>query len=86
MHSHLLPGIDDGSPDTDASALLIAGLQDLGFQKLVTTPHIMSDLYRNSRESIATAHELLQASFNNNSTSTTEACSRILSWMNMWMN
>jgi protein-tyrosine phosphatase len=66
MHSHLLPGIDDGSPDTDASALLIAGLQDLGFQKLVTTPHIMSDLYRNSRESIATAHELLQTSFNNN--------------------
>lgn len=64
MHSHLLPGIDDGSPDTEVSALLIAGLQDLGFQKLVTTPHIMSDLYKNSRESIATAHELLKTSFN----------------------
>jgi protein-tyrosine phosphatase len=30
MHSHLLPGIDDGSPDTETSLELINGLQELG--------------------------------------------------------
>ena len=52
MHSHLLPGIDDGSPDMQTSLQLIRGLQDLGFSKLITTPHIFSDMYRNTREGI----------------------------------
>ena len=29
MHSHLLPGIDDGSPDAETSLRLIKGLQDV---------------------------------------------------------
>jgi tyrosine-protein phosphatase YwqE len=52
MHSHLLPGIDDGSPDTDTSLRLIKGMVDLGFKKLITTPHIMWDIYKNTREII----------------------------------
>lgn len=60
MHSHLLPGIDDGSPDTETSFRLIKGLKDLGYSKLITTPHIMSDLYRNDAETIASAYETLQ--------------------------
>lgn len=61
MHSHLLPGIDDGAPDTEASIALIKSLQALGFRKLITTPHIMSDLYRNSPEIIVTLLEHIQA-------------------------
>lgn len=64
MHSHLLPGIDDGSPDTDTSAILIKGLQDLGIQKFVTTPHIFWDLYKNTNETITAANEKLRLSFN----------------------
>jgi protein-tyrosine phosphatase len=60
MHSHLLPGIDDGAPDTDTSRRLISGLQDLGFSRLVTTPHIMWDIYRNDADIISTAHKTLQ--------------------------
>jgi protein-tyrosine phosphatase len=60
MHSHLLPGIDDGSPDTDTSLRLIRGLQDLGYDRLVTTPHIMGDIYRNDRNSITAAHQQLK--------------------------
>jgi tyrosine-protein phosphatase YwqE len=52
MHSHLLPGIDDGSPDLSTSLDLIRGMQSLGYSKLITTPHILSGMYPNTREGI----------------------------------
>lgn len=61
MHSHLLPGIDDGSPDTDTSATLITGLVDLGFSGFITTPHIMWDLYQNDPTTIGKAADTLKA-------------------------
>jgi len=48
IHSHLLPGIDDGSPDIDTSLFLIEELQNLGFNKLITTPHIRMEVYANT--------------------------------------
>lgn len=60
MHSHLLPGIDDGSPDPETSNRLIHGLADLGYKKLITTPHIMWDLYKNDTHTISTAYKTLQ--------------------------
>lgn len=48
MHSHLIPGIDDGAPDIETSLQLIKGLYDLGYRKLITTPHVMADLYPNT--------------------------------------
>lgn len=48
MHSHLLPGIDDGSPDIETSLELIKGMKALGYNKLITTPHVMWDMYRNT--------------------------------------
>lgn len=52
MHSHLIPGIDDGAPSLEASMELIMGLQSLGYQNIITTPHIMSDYYPNTPDSI----------------------------------
>ncbi len=52
MHSHLLPGIDDGSPDMATSLKLVRGMTELGYYKLITTPHIMGDMYPNSRDTI----------------------------------
>ncbi|MFN8289430.1 MAG: CpsB/CapC family capsule biosynthesis tyrosine phosphatase [Chitinophagaceae bacterium] len=52
MHSHLIPGVDDGSPDLEASLYLVKGLANLGYTKLITTPHIMWDMYKNTREGI----------------------------------
>jgi len=49
VHSHLIPGIDDGSPDLDTSLRLIRGLADLGYRKLITTPHINADFFPNTR-------------------------------------
>lgn len=61
MHSHLIPGIDDGSPDMDTSIQLIEGLRDSGYEKLITTPHLMSDLYPNNRQTITRGYEKLKA-------------------------
>ena len=51
FHSHLIPGIDDGAQNLDESIFLIQGLQNLGFSKIIFTPHI-SLTYDNSRDSI----------------------------------
>src|SRR5688572_4983731 len=52
MHSHLIPGIDDGAPDIATSLELIKGLQQLGYKKLITTPHILWEVYPNTTEII----------------------------------
>lgn len=66
MHSHILPGIDDGSPDPETSIELVNGLKDLGYSRLVATPHILWDMYKNDRKSIQQAHvELLTAAGDN---------------------
>lgn len=52
MHSHLLPGIDDGVKTIEQSVNTIRKLMDLGYERFVTTPHIMNDLYRNTPEII----------------------------------
>ena len=52
IHSHLLPGIDDGSPDIETTINLIREMRNLGFKKLITSPHVMSDFYQNTSEII----------------------------------
>ncbi|GAB5539019.1 MAG: capsular polysaccharide biosynthesis protein [Salibacteraceae bacterium] len=52
VHSHFIPGIDDGSPDMDTSMELINGMIGHGSKKVITTPHVMSDMYRNTPEII----------------------------------
>jgi tyrosine-protein phosphatase YwqE len=60
MHSHLLPGIDDGAPDLATSVEMINGLIHLGFKKLITTPHIMQDMYPNKRDDILKRYQALK--------------------------
>ena len=66
MHSHLLPGIDDGSPDLATSLRLIKGMVDLGYTKLITTPHIMWDMYKNTPDKIQEKLEMLRAAVKEN--------------------
>ena len=49
IHSHLIPGIDDGSKSMDESIEMIETFIALGYTKLITTPHIMSHRYPNTR-------------------------------------
>lgn len=52
IHSHLIPGIDDGARTMEDSLSLVRGLLSLGYKKIVTTPHILQDVYPNTRETI----------------------------------
>ncbi len=61
MHSHLLPGIDDGSESFDESVEMIKRLAETGYRKFITTPHVMSDFYKNSPETILPVCEKLNA-------------------------
>ena len=61
MHSHLIPDIDDGSPDMETSIELVKGMMALGYKKLITTPHIMWDMYKNTPEIILPGLEKLRA-------------------------
>lgn len=59
MHSHLIPGVDDGAKDLADSIALIQGLKDLGFHTLITTPHTLEDIHPNTFETLQTAHSTL---------------------------
>jgi len=61
MHSHVLPGIDDGAKNPEESIALIRKMMELGIRKIIATPHIMADYYRNTPETINGALALLKA-------------------------
>lgn len=52
LHSHLLPGIDDGVSTLEESLTIIKKFKSLGYTKLIITPHIISDSYPNTKEII----------------------------------
>ena len=51
IHSHLIPSIDDGAKDIETSLRLIKELKEIGFKKLIITPHI-SDMFPNNTQII----------------------------------
>lgn len=61
MHSHLIPGIDDGSQSMDQTIGMLLRMVDLGYQKIITTPHVMFDYYRNNPETILGGLEAVRA-------------------------
>jgi len=61
MHSHLIPGIDDGAKDIETSMELIRGFVQLGYKKIITTPHVLWEIYPNTPEIITRGVEELRA-------------------------
>jgi tyrosine-protein phosphatase YwqE len=53
MHSHLLAGLDDGVQTLEQAEEIIVRLSNLGYTHLITTPHVMSDAYRNTPAGIS---------------------------------
>lgn len=60
MHSHLLPGIDDGSQEAATSVEMIRGLMQLGYKKIITTPHVLWEIYPNTTDVILQKKAALQ--------------------------
>jgi tyrosine-protein phosphatase YwqE len=61
IHSHFIPGIDDGSQSLAQSMELLEAMHALGYRKVITTPHSMADGYRNPTEVILGGLEKLRA-------------------------
>ena len=61
IHSHLLPGIDDGAPTMDHTIGMLRKFEELGYRKLILTPHIMSGVYNNTPEIILKKLEEVRA-------------------------
>jgi len=55
MHSHVLPSIDDGAQTVEDSVILIKEMMNLGIKKIIATPHIMADYYKNTPATINNA-------------------------------
>lgn len=61
MHSHLLPGLDDGLKTMEDTVAYIKELHELGYEKFICTPHILSDVHPNSPATILPRLEEVRA-------------------------
>ncbi len=52
IHSHLLPGIDDGAATIEDTISLISQLKTIGVKEFITTPHIINSVWNNTKQSI----------------------------------
>ena len=57
VHSHIVPGVDDGSSTIEESLELIERLVNMGYRGAVVTPHIHSDIYPNNLLTLVPAFE-----------------------------
>jgi tyrosine-protein phosphatase YwqE len=55
IHSHILPGIDDGAQNLEDTKFLLEEMRQLGFTKVFTTPHTMNNVWNNTPETIENA-------------------------------
>ena len=61
IHSHLLPGIDDGAQNNEDSRFILTEMKKLGFKKAITTPHTIKNVWDNSKEDIENTYTKLKA-------------------------
>ena len=61
MHSHLVPGVDDGSDSVGTSLALLEGFVCLGYKKVITTPHVRPDYFPNTSEILTAGFKKLKS-------------------------
>lgn len=66
MHSHIIPGIDDGAQHLNDALLMAKKFIDLGYKKLIATPHIMADYFRNTPDTIHKGLDVLREGLHKN--------------------
>jgi tyrosine-protein phosphatase YwqE len=52
IHSHILPGIDDGAKTLEQTTALLSRLELIGFSKCIATPHTLPEIWENTSEGI----------------------------------
>ena len=66
IHSHILPGIDDGAKNIEESLELISRMKKVGFKKIICTPHIHQQLYDNNIKTIKESFNSIENKYDNN--------------------
>lgn len=64
FHNHILPGIDDGSRDMAESLAMLRQFADLGFRKVIATPHSMVEGYVNPNKDILRLRDEVREAMN----------------------
>lgn len=70
IHSHVLPGIDDGAKTVQDSEFLLHSMMNLGFSKVITTPHTMGNVWNNTAATINNALQEVQLEVGNSAKAT----------------
>lgn len=64
LHSHILPGVDDGAPDLETSLAMARMAVDDGIRVMAATPHFLPGVYENEsqdiRQRVADLQQVLQ--------------------------
>ena len=74
IHSHLLPGIDDGAQTIDDTLFLVDSLKNIGISNFITTPHIFSGFWDNTKDKI----QALEVETNSNNNTSFKAAAEYL--------
>lgn len=59
IHCHIIPGVDDGSPNVEKSIALISDLHSFGINRIIATPHIACETFENTPEILDAAQAKL---------------------------
>ena len=59
LHCHILPGVDDGAPDLEASLAMLEAAKRVGITSIVCTPHVRDPYF--DYEAMLEAFDLLRA-------------------------
>lgn len=59
IHSHILPGIDDGANSMEETVMIVRQLKEAGFKTIIATPHVMEgNAYLSPEEIIAATKQV----------------------------
>lgn len=57
MHTHVLPGVDDGPEDMKTTLQMLRQFRDMGYTQVYATPHINESHFPNTTAEVNTAYE-----------------------------
>ena len=60
IHCHIIPGVDDGSPDVEHSLELVERMQRWGIKRIIASPHVTQTTFENDASTIDPAFNELK--------------------------
>jgi protein-tyrosine phosphatase len=60
LHCHWIAGIDDGARTVEEGIAMLAALQQIGFERVIATPHMRPGMFDNTRDDLLAAFERMQ--------------------------